>query len=93
MRKRIYFGKFDKWLTETAYQNTWTSVVVDIFIVVTGYAGFYWLPEIGLFFGGEPMQPARHQWHMVVAGFLCGGILLTTLFKVIRLVMIKKQEK
>ena len=90
-KDKFYFGKLDKWISEKIGEESWLGVLVNIFGVVVGYAGFYWLPEIALFFGGDPTPPLQHKWHMILANIFSFIVLLFTLLTVIKL--LKKRGK
>jgi hypothetical protein len=82
--------KIDKWLTVKSKEESWTGVLVSLGGAVIGYAGFYWLPEIALFFGGDPTPPLTYKWYMMLANFFFFGILLFTLLTVFNLLRKRK---
>ena len=83
--------KLDKWLTNKITEESWLSVIVNVGAVAIGYSGFYWLPEIALFFGGDPTPPWKHAWHLNIAKIFSSIILIFTFLKVIRLMRKFKQ--
>lgn len=86
MRKRIYFGKFDRWISEKHAENSWTAVILDIVVLIVGYPFMYYLPQIALYVNGYIMPPEHHYgWTMKWFGFLCSVYAFLIVFKVIRL--------
>ena len=84
-KDKFYFGKLDKWVSEKILEESWLGVILSVCLSAIFYAGFFWLPEIALFFGGATTPPQQHRWHMMLANFFCFGILFFTLLTVIKL--------
>ena len=51
-KDKFYFGKLDKWVSEKILEESWLGVILSVCLSAIIYAGFFWLPEIALFFGG-----------------------------------------
>lgn len=80
MSDKIYFGKFDKWLTEKNEELSWTGISVSAFLSILGYLFCYWMPEIVIFFGGDAISLINHESRMI---FVKGFVSLILFFNII----------
>jgi hypothetical protein len=88
MRKRIYFGTVDRWISERLAENSWTSVILDVVGLSLAYPFMYYLPQIALYVNGYIISPKHHyDWTMKWFGFLCSAYAFLIVLKVIRLLL------
>ena len=85
MRQKKYLCKFDKFLSEIQFEESWRSVIILLTELTVLYLFMYFLPEIALYINGYVEPPRRHQWTMTWFSVLCFICLIFTVLKIVRL--------